>query len=79
MEINEFDDLDNIWISNAFVRINYRRGNIVMVANKEGFLSLSNMFKSMAENGISDDHMWICSYYGYFDRKSNDIVISITS
>ena len=55
MEINEIDDLDNIWISNAFVRINYRRGNIVMVANKEGFLSLSNMFKSMAENGISDD------------------------
>lgn len=85
VKINDVHHIDDIWEKDAFVKIKARnKKEIIIEANREGYLSLARLFNTIAENGIStndagepvNDSYWMYNFCGKIDKESSDVVLS---
>ncbi len=56
-KINDADMLDDVWVEGSRILIKAKnRHQILIQANKKGYLTLARMFASIAEHGINSAH-----------------------
>lgn len=56
-KVNDVDMLDDIWVSGSRILIKARkRHQILIQANKKGYLTLAKLFGSIAKYGINSSH-----------------------
>lgn len=83
-KINDVNCIEDVWEQDSYVKFKViNKKEIILEANRQGYLSLANLFRSIANNGINsaegdsfDDSYWMYNFCDKIDRESCNIVLS---